>query len=366
MKEVSTFQITLMFMITTIASKVIMLPALIAQVAMNDLCWVFLFNFLIDGVFFLIFLFILKSNPNLTFRQLIEKSLGKVVSKIIFFLLAGYFIIKAIVVAEEAYVLFDETVYVLMDKYLFTFVLLLLVSYASTIKLRAFGRMIEILIYMLGVSILVSFISSVGDTDLSNLLPIMANGPMPVFDAMIKHCFWFGDFMLFYFLLGDIKISKHTGRSIMVGWATGCLIVLGISAIFYGIFNLTSSMHIEAIVEIAEYFPKLSTETRFNWIIAFIFPFALFYSVCLYTKLSYNSFQYAFNAKEKHKYYIILFVIILIIAILLVTEITFEILKEFLTGWFNFVIVFIQYGIPLLIPIAYVIYKNKKQREKTV
>lgn len=363
MKEMSTHQASLMFMVATFSTKLLALPALISQIALNDLCWVFLFNFLIEGIFFIFFIYIMKSNPDLTFKELISKSLGKTFSKILFLLLAIYFILKAIIVAEESYILFDDTIYVAMDKILYAFVLLILISYTSTIRLRSFGRLIEIIFFILLFSIGLSILMSFGDLNLSELLPIMVNGPMPVFKAMYTYCFWFGDFMLFYYLLGNIKMSKHTVSSIISGWAFGCLISLLIAGILYCTFSVTTPIHIEAITEISEYMPKLSTETRFNWIVAFIFPYALYYTISLFVRFSHESFLFVFNDTKK-KFLISMLILAIVIVILILSNITYQNLKEFLTGWFNYIIIAIQYGVPILLPISYLIYTKKKKQTK--
>ncbi len=363
-KDLTTRQASLMFFAVTIASKLLALPALIAQVAFNDLCWVFLFSFVIDGIFFLIFMSLIKTNPNLTFRELLEKSLGKTACKIMFLLFGLYFILKAIIIAEESYVFFNETIYLEIDKFLYAFILILLVIYTSTLHLRTYGRLLEILIYIILFSLGLSLIISLTDVDLTNLLPIMANGVQPVFMAMIKHGFWFGDFMIFYYLLGNIKIEKKSTKSIFISWITASLVVMLFVVLFYGIFGRTASIHIESISEIAEYTPKLSVETRFNWIVTFIYPFLIYYIICLYCYFGHNSFSYLFNAKQKHTYWISALVIILILIVLLISNITYEKLYNFITDWFNYILLFVQYFIPLFIPLIFLLF-NKKRRAKT-
>ena len=215
MKEVSTRQTAIILSISIISLKFLIFPALISQNSQNNAYLTVLFSVIFDLVFFFVILYVMKKYPNLTFFQILENGLGKILSRVISLLLAVYFFLKLIVAIKEMHNYLYELLFESFSWYYFIFPTIALIVFMAFCGARGLGRGIEFLFPMLVVGTIITVLMPINSIHFDNLLPFMPDGVGPIVGSALKTNFAFGDYFVLCILLGKLKYEKKTTRKIM-------------------------------------------------------------------------------------------------------------------------------------------------------
>ncbi|MBQ0017055.1 MAG: GerAB/ArcD/ProY family transporter [Clostridiales bacterium] len=360
MKELSSRQAGLLIFITTCAMKLLVLPSLIISKTGNSIWLTLLIMFAIDIAIIFIFLSVLKQFPNLTFKELCETCLGKIFTKVVFFLLGVLLCFKVSMLIRETYEFYTETSYVDFDWLVYLIPLVLIASYASSKRLRALGRASEIFIYFIGISLVMALLFSFGSADFLSFMPLLKTGISPVFNACFDYAFWFGDFILLFFFLGNIKVDKNTQKYIIISYIVAIFIVFILSVLHYAIYGSMSTMYKTTIVDITEYIPRLNTTGRFTWIIILLWPISLVFSICTYMNMAVKSFENCFEIEKDNSKYVGYCSIALAVAILIAVNFSQINFMVFIQNYFKYFVFVVQYILPPFLPLLLVYYSKKE------
>ena len=362
MKQLTSRQAGIMLFISNCALKLLILPSLIIEKTQNAVWIVFLVMFLIDGLFLWIILTIIKHNPNLTFKEFFEKTCGKTLCKIIMFCVSILCLVKVSMLIRECFEFYSETSYVDLKWFPFLVPVILLICYVAIKNFRTLGRASEILIYFIGFALLTSVALSFSNVNITSVLPILPKGINSVFSACFDYAFWFGDFILLYFYMGNIKIEKTTTKTIFLYWLVSSLIVLLIAFIHFSLFGSLSTMFKTSIVDVTEYIPRLDTSGRFTWVIIFLWPLASIFTMCLYTNFASKGLQMCFNITHTNKRFVVYCALAVSFAILLITVFSEVYFLDFINQYFKYFVFLVQYLLAFALPLLMLKHLKKEKK----
>ncbi len=345
----STRQACIIMFISIICNKMLSLNSIIAFDCLNDTWIVFAISFVIEFLFILIFLYLIKiiDKPIL---QYVKEKFGKVVSTILALLIAFLFLLKTTEVMVDIYLFFVQLIYTEINRILFIVCFITIVYYFGSRKLRSLGRTAEILLVLIVSSIILSFFISIKSFDIEKLLPIFNTNFRVIWHNILSHNLWFGDFMILFYIIGNIKREKCTTKSIIWTHVLSFLVVVVCVILFTCAFGNTASMHRVSLIDITEFSPRLTAQGRFNWIVYITFPIALVLGLGIYSNYVTMSFKFFVRDNVKSKNTISAAITTAcVLAICIIFRFTYTAFYNFVTGYMQYFILVIQYVIPIVL-----------------
>lgn len=368
MKQLTTRQVSIMIFVCAVATKMVAFPSLLISATGNSMWLAILIMFLIDACFLLTICAISKRFPDLTFKQFLERGFGKALTHIFLFLLGVLLALKVAMLVRECYEFYNETSYVDLSWFVFLAPLILVLAYLATKKMRSIGRGGEIFFYFIVVALVMTFLLSMGHINLTTILPLLPNGVLPVFKACFRYSFWFGDFLILFLCLGDVKLSQHSTKSFLFSYSIAMLAVLILCITHYSLFGAISGTYKTSIIDVTEYVPRLSTTGRFTWIVVFLWPIAMIFAICVYQFLTCICFQKCFNINENSKQWLVYGAIALSLSFLIITVFSENLIIKLVANYAQYYVLVVQYLFPLSFPLLLIrnIKKEKQYGPQTV
>ena len=280
--QLSTRQICLFFIAFLPISKLFMFPSIVAGASGEDLWLSAIINCVLD-LLTLTTLLSLCKYANCNFYQMTENLLGKVGSKILFFLYFIFFMLKAILPINEQKDYVEFTLYTLLSTTFYFLPFFIVAFYLCTKKLRVVGRISDVMwvATLIGFFLLITL--SVSNADFMAILPIGAKGTRNILKGSFFSLNWFGDCVYLLFFAGEFAYKKKDGIKIILSYLAGLLMVIIFLIIFYCIFTSIAQRQRFALTEISKYTTVINNTGRFDYIaILFILLSNIF---CLSTPL---------------------------------------------------------------------------------
>lgn len=291
-KVISAKQAGMMCVILLLANKILLLPSLIFEDIGADGIFVVILLLFLDllvlGAFYL-----LKSRfPDFSFSQILEKYLGKIVTKIIYIFLLVFFLFKAILTYSVSYIFLKQQVYQDDFELLALICILPIVNHAVFVSLRTFSRTIEMFFYLIVVGIVLCLFISINN-DLG--LPLFfQTSPAKYFGSTLHHIFAFGDYLFLFLIIDKIKFKEGEGRKILKFALFGIVLLLAIYASFYSIFRITAFMHNNALSDIISVSVQYSSVGRLDIISMLTIMFLTYFQLEIFIFAFCNSFESIF------------------------------------------------------------------------
>ena len=162
----------------------------------------FAIELMVLGVFFL-----LKNKyPEASFKEILEKHLGKVFSKVIFIVLMAFFLFKLLLSYSVGYIYIKQHVYQ-GEFALFALICFIPVINHAVIKgLRVFSRTIELYYPVICVGIIICLAVSLAGG--INIPLFFTSEPSSFFMTLFKHIFSFGDYLFLFIIMDRIEMKS--------------------------------------------------------------------------------------------------------------------------------------------------------------
>ena len=276
---ITTRQLIMVLLLSVLALKVLLLPNLMAIVFGRDSYLFLLVMLLSDYTILILFLLLIKRYPGMTFYQIVELLLGKMLAKVVYVLLALFFFTKCCGLFQSTFVYLNENLYTTYSIFVFAFPFLVVLVYSAMRGEKCLGRILECTFPVILLGFLVA--SGVGAmrADITNLLPFFENR----FDktmSMASFSYWFGDYIILIMFFGRIKGEKHFNKKILISCGAIILALVAFYAIVYAKYGYNTITHTNAISDLLQVQPSSSDIGSFDWILILIWDTALFVS-CL-------------------------------------------------------------------------------------
>ncbi len=270
--------------------KLLEAPSLLSKYALGDLLLPAFLQYLLQTLPLAALLFIASRTKTGLF-SLIEKKLGKTGGKIIYCILAAYFLFSSLLPLLDLEK-FTQAAFYDTAPSAFTFTPFFFLSGFICAKgLRSFGRIADICFPIFLISFFGLILMSFGESDYEAILPWFEFPPSKIFNAVKYTSAHFSDGILFLALLGDYRYQKGDGKKIVASfWAGGAFVLLFL-ATFYGIYTTTAPSQHYAFTKIAQYFPALKTVGRIDLLFVYLLTVVLLYAYTLPLQLCNNLIQ---------------------------------------------------------------------------
>lgn len=298
-KKISGMQCALILCITTIGLNFLVFPALFAKYAFSDVYISVAIGLAIDFLFCAIVLGVMKNNPNVTLQQLIVRAFGKVIAKILIFLLAVHLFCKGILIIKEIHNYFNETLFDDINWFVYVIPLLVLIGYMVLKDFRTFGRTIQLFIWLIALALVVSVVIPATQADFSNLLPIFENGVAGVFVGVFRCSFTFGDYLILFLLMGKVEFKPKTTKTVLTWLLVTDIFVVGFYIVFSAVFGDTGLNHSLALSELLLYTSINTLNGSINWLNILFWLIILFLQVGIVMLSSAKLVGQCFNIQNK-------------------------------------------------------------------
>lgn len=298
-KTISTNQSGLIYCIFTIALKLSALPSLMFSYAGNDSYIACLIALFIDMLATFIVIGIIIKHPDKSFKQLITETFGKVISSIIHSLLVIYFLAKCVLVLQELHDYFIATLFEELNPVYFLIVLGLIILYSTFRNYRIIGRAIELIFWPTMIALFFTLIFPIEDMQIEKLLPIFEQGPYPIYKAISRTTFAFGDYMIFLPLMSNIKITQ-TSRKTLVLYTIGTVsFIFSFFVIFVGCFGKYAISQTLALGELPLHNTTPETIGKLEWLTISIWTIILLINAIILAHTCRQVFDNLFGINDK-------------------------------------------------------------------
>lgn len=348
-KAITTRQAILIIFIVMVSTKLVALPSIISYNMGANAWFVFAMSFVIDFVFLLLFLSI-NSKLNMPLLTFVRLRFGKVISTIFAVLVGIMMLFKTIQILVATYLYFSELIYVEINRVIFICSLAVLVYYFGSRYMQSLARSVEIVIFVVAGSLVLSLILSLKSINLENLLPFLNINFYTTTKTMLFHNLWFGDFWLMFFFVGNIQKQKNTNRRIIIGYLISAIVVLVFVAVFTCTFDHIAPIFRVCIIDITEVSPRLLDQARFSWLVNFTFPIALIYAMGIYSNCSVICIKHILGKNAKSKTTISTILLLASIAtVAIIFNLIFTNLYYFLIDIYCYFNTAVQYVLPVVL-----------------
>ncbi len=279
-------------------TKLFIMPSILASNVKGDLWLSALINIAID--FFAITVYLVATkNVELSFIEMMEDAFGKTTTKIICFIYALFFAFRSILPVLEQKDYIDYTLYFSMPSLIYFLPFFVSAFYLSMKKLRVLGRLSDVLFTFTIVGYVLLLALSLGNTDLTEILPIGNSGILNILDSSRQSITWFGDCIYFLFFIGNFKKEKGYLVKILLSFLLSGVMVVIFLIVFYGIFSSIAFRQRFALTEIAKYTSVISDTGRFDYlaIISLLFSFIVSSSLPLFFASKLINYVFTFKVK---------------------------------------------------------------------
>lgn len=350
--KINPLQVACLIFISSITFKTIMLPQYLTSIAGRSAWLSILFLMLIDVAMFLL---VFKVARNYTLIEMPIASWFKSLI-IIIILFSTVFKFALLFTETNAYIastLFDNT-----KKSFIVIVFLPVLAYIAYKGGNTLGRLSQLLFWLIAAATLFNLIFASFDGSFARLLPIKADGS--ILQASDKYVCWFGDFtpFLFFRITDSNTKKKRRHLSVPLALATAVLASVVVMGLFVSVYGNASPMVANAFTKIA-LLNKLSIiidTVDMPTVCSLMAQIVVKLSLLVYTMV--ECLIYFFKKR-------------LIVTLVFVTALGFTLYYTFgnaittyriATSWFRYIILAIEYSIPMIVYIAYYVIANRTSK----
>lgn len=359
-RQISDRQAAIILVVSIVSLKFLILPALLSKYAVNDGYITAIIGLLIDFMFILVIMWVIKKAPHLTYGEILERAFGVIVRRIINFIMFVYFFIKGILIIKETHNYFNETLFEHINWNFFVLPLFLIIFFIMIKDLKTIARSVEFFAILIFAGIFLTVLIPIKNADLTNLLPVLENGVGGVFEALLRCNFSFGDYFILMLLMGRIDVKKNSVNRIMkyiIFTNIGVVIFYVVFIAIFGNIGINQSL---AISDMPLHSNLASSMGRLDWVVIILWVITLVFQAGILLSMACHCFSETFPCKNKYVPSFVLIALMFLAVTLLYMDLA-NAIKIVTSIPFSITSVVVQVVIPLLILIGTIILiKHKK------
>lgn len=304
-------QVGIAMFVSILSLKLLIYPALVARYASNNAYLSVILSFLIEFVFVVMTLSALKKNPDMTFKEIMDKTYGKVASKVVFVTLFAYFLSKCILSMKECHNFFFVLLYEQLDWHYFIIPILVLGWFVLNRGLKSFSRTIEMCFVIIVIGTITSIFVSISRVDIDNFLPFLQDGFLPVGRATIITNFSYGDYLILLLYAGNIKYEDKPTKKIYKYIFIANFVVILFHIVFVGVFGNIGVMQPLAVSDVPMQSQVPLDDGRLEWVNIIIWTVTLIVQILLMMLCAKNMLKNIFTVKNEICYNAIIMVLLI-------------------------------------------------------
>lgn len=292
--RISVRQICFILIAYNAALKLIIYPTAAASANGNDLIFPALFDLFAQTLIVWSVAY-LCSRTDKTFFGLLEDTFNRTVARIVYALLALYFLFAAVVPVTEQQLLVHAAFYDTVPS-LYAFLPFFLFSvYAGAKSFTDTGRCADICLPVFAVSVIALLVMSVGQGDYSNLLPVLKQPFPKLAGGALGGLFRYSDSAFLLLFMGRFGYRKGDAAKLTLSYACGGLIVIALIAVFYAVYGAMTPTRPFILSEISAFFPAISYVGRIDLPLVYALDTVILFAVVLYIQACVHCLSLAFG-----------------------------------------------------------------------
>lgn len=282
MKTLTSRQFILIWLFLFVGTKLLTLQPSVYESAGKDSIWSIALSMVMDLVILFFCIWLMKRNPHTTFFQLLKRSLGEVVSRLVLFLLFVFVFLKALFVYQGTYSLFLQLLYEDLSIVIYAATAFFITAYFAMRGIRVIGRTLEILWIFVLIGVVVCGISALPDPQFKYILPFFENGFQQTIDGFLHSAFYYGNAIILLCFMGRVDFNKKFNLKLWLSTLFGAFLIIGLSLIFFTTYG-PAVVYIEfTISDLPQYNYLVSDLGRLNWLSVIICTIAFFLVSCIF------------------------------------------------------------------------------------
>lgn len=362
-KLININQLSRILFISMISIKLIAFPAISYKIAGNSSYIALIFSFALDLLALIMFLTLMKKEPDITFDRLMQETFGKGFTKIIYLLLFVYFFWKSIVILKQAHNYFLEVLFDDINWVYFIAPLLTLLGYIAYKNLRTIARTVEMFFMIILIGIALSMFLSLDRIDVANLFPIMQNGTASILHCIARCSFSFGDFLLLTVFMGKVDLRKNSIKKVYFYIVGAIVFVVTFYLLFVAIFGDTSISQNMALSELSLSSTRPATIGRLDWMTIIIWTITLILQAGILLYCCKICLEIVFHFKNSYTAITVIEFLLLLVIVILYLSLE-QTLRVVTSIPFVVFVIMMQVIIPaLILPLAFYLSKKKNKLE---
>lgn len=278
-------QTSLLTMMSFLSVKLMALPSLLAHGAEN-MGWVVpAVMMIVDFVYALLLVDLMKKNQSKNFLEFAKQTLGIVGAKIVLAILVCHYAIVLGIIGKGLELFIIQNLYEEMSWFLFGVPLMAVVGFIVYKGVRNIARLSEFFWIPIVIACVYIAVKAFQGVEPTSFLPMFEHGVQPVAQTGFKYIAWFGSSTFLLMLFGDVEFNNAKARHLILFCLVAYIVVQLLNFVFYGLFGVTSPTHQFCISDVAQFNGNRSSIGELSWlvvslwIVAEITQFAL-YSYC--------------------------------------------------------------------------------------
>ena len=281
--ELTKRQAIFLILICLAANKMQRLPSLISTSIGRHGWLAFLVMGTLDILFLILTLSFNKKAKNKTTYEVCEKAGGKWYAKIIFIIIAVYFLLNSLLPYEAVHDLFANILFDKLSWNIYGIILALSVFFIASRGLKNLGRLGEIFFYIIGISFLILLILGGVTTNYYHILPVIDINISSFIHTCLEYNLWFGDFIIIYIFVGKIKYDKKPlGWPCVLAFSITVLLISFAYVVYYGLYENLSINQNSLISSISQFSLLALDIGRIDWFLVLFFQISTVISSSVY------------------------------------------------------------------------------------
>ena len=354
-------QLALLYLLLITGGKFLSLPSLLASDVGHDSWLSMMFSFLWDGIClcFLLWAFKLNSKANMDISAILDKSVSKVVSKILLAIFYVIFTLRTVVLLTSCYEMFSITFDVSTNWVVYVLPVALLSFFAIQKGFNAIARTAQLLFGLVLLAVVALLVVPLCYVEFSGLLPIGEAGWGKILKTSYMRSFWFSDYMFMYFVMDGVKVKKHVFTPVLVCFGIGVVLTVLLNVVFVSLFGSFAPAFNMAMSKIGAFSVSNSSNGRWDWITLSIWLLSVFIKIIVFVFCAYKCIEKIF---DKNFTNINIIVALFIVATLMLPMfVSTEQLLSTVILWGIIPFTLVQYVLPLLMPLFTKVALNKTE-----
>lgn len=349
--RVSVGQLALLYLLLITGGKFLSLPSLLAGDVGHDSWLSMCFSFIWDGICLTFLLWAIKINRNtrLDISTILDKSVTKVVSKIILAIFFVIFVLRTNLLLSSCYEMFSVTFDVNTNWIVYVIPVAVLAFFAIHKGFNAVARTSQLLFSIIFISVIALLVSPLMEAEWTELLPIGEAGWGKIIATSYTRSFWFSDYIFIYFVMDGIKVKKHVFSPILVAFVIGSALAILMDVVFVALFGHLAPNFDMAMSKIGVFSSANSTNGRWDWLTLSVWLISVFIKVIVFIFCAYKCLEKIANKNFVKINWIVAAIVTL--TLMLPLFVTTDILLSTVIAWGLIPFTVVQYILPLFMPL---------------
>lgn len=337
-------QICSMFIALLPLSKIVSAPSVFAKFCGEKLWQPLVILLIFDLLLLFVFCTVSKMHEGKSAYTILKENYSEWVAKIVLFIYALFFLLKAFVPLIEHKQLVENAFYETLPKAPIFYPLIIVTFYVSLKGFKTIGRASELFfpITLVGLAFVIYLSATSGDYNA--LLPLLKSDKS-VAICSLNGILWFNDAIYLLMFLGNFKNENRQFLKLLVSYAIPFLLTVFVYVAFFSIFSFVAQTQKLAISSMSIFSITLVNVGRFDYFAVFLISMVSVLAISLPITCATKCLTYCFNFKSSLVPALITNILIFALVIALPTN--HDVVINFYFKYITPIFVFVGYILPL-------------------